>query len=154
MRDLAASRDEKLRRVRELVDCEGINYKTNPEWDKVVRDLTGREGVDLVVEVGGADTLDLSLRLIRPGGTLALIGVLSGARATFNLPLAVMRQVRLQGVTCGHRENFEDMLRAIMAHGIDPVISHRFPFAQAREAFACMADYAHVGKIVIEAPQM
>ena len=130
-----------------------INYRDEPDWTKRARREAGGP-VDLIVEVGGADTLDLSLRLIRPGGTLALIGVLSGARATFNLPLAVMRQVRLQGVTCGHRENFEDMLRAIMAHGIDPVISHRFPFAQAREAFACMADNAHVGKIVIEAPQM
>jgi NADPH:quinone reductase-like Zn-dependent oxidoreductase len=58
--------------------------------------------------------------------------------------------VRLQGVTCGHRENFEAMLRAIAAHGIDPVISHRFGFAESREAFACMAGNAHVGKIVVE----
>jgi D-arabinose 1-dehydrogenase-like Zn-dependent alcohol dehydrogenase len=57
--------------------------------------------------------------------------------------------VRLQGVTCGHRENFEAMLRAIAAHGIDPVISHRFGLTEAREAFACMAANDHVGKIVI-----
>ena len=62
-----------------------------------------------------------------------------------------MRQVRLRGVTCGHRENFQDMLRAIATKGVDPVISHRFRFSQAREAFRCMADNAHVGKIVIEA---
>jgi D-arabinose 1-dehydrogenase-like Zn-dependent alcohol dehydrogenase len=61
-----------------------------------------------------------------------------------------MRQVRLQGVTCGHRENFEAMLRAVEAHGIDPVISHRFAFAEAREAFACMAGNDHLGKIVID----
>jgi threonine dehydrogenase-like Zn-dependent dehydrogenase len=106
--------------------------------------------VDLIIEVGGANTLDASLRLIRPGGTIALIGVLSGPRATINLPLAVMRQVRLQGVTCGHRECFEEMLRAIAANGIDPVISHRFGFSEARDAFRCMAANAHVGKIVIE----
>jgi D-arabinose 1-dehydrogenase-like Zn-dependent alcohol dehydrogenase len=89
------------------------------------------------------------LRLIRPGGTIALIGVLSGAKASINLPLAVMRQVRLQGVTCGNRENFEAMLRAIAAHGIDPVVSHRFGLAEAPEAFRCMAANEHVGKIVI-----
>jgi D-arabinose 1-dehydrogenase-like Zn-dependent alcohol dehydrogenase len=61
-----------------------------------------------------------------------------------------MRQVRLQGVTCGHRECFEEMLRAIAANGIDPVISHRFGFSEARDAFRCMAANAHVGKIVIE----
>ena len=95
--------------------------------------------------------MEASLRLIRPGGTIALIGVLSGAKASMNLALAVMRQVRLQGVTCGHRENFEKMLRAIVARGVDPVISHRFRFSQARDAFRCMAENAHVGKIVIEA---
>ena len=98
----------------------------------------------------GADTLDASLRLVRPGGTIALVGVLSGAKASINLPLAVMRQVRLQGVTCGHRETFEAMLRAIAAHGVDPVISHRFAFPEAREALRCMAGADHVGKIVID----
>jgi NADPH:quinone reductase-like Zn-dependent oxidoreductase len=126
-----------------------VNYRAEPDWPRRARELAGGP-IDLIVEVGGADTLDASLRLIRPGGTIALIGVLSGAKAVINLPLAVMRQVRLQGVTCGHRENFEAMLRAIAAHGIDPVISHRFGFAESREAFACMAGNAHVGKIVVE----
>jgi NADPH:quinone reductase-like Zn-dependent oxidoreductase len=126
-----------------------VNYRADPDWARRARELAGGP-IDLIVEVGGADTLDASLRLIRPGGTIALIGVLSGAKAVINLPLAVMRQVRLQGVTCGHRENLEAMLRAIAAHGIDPVISHRFGFAEAREAFACMAGNAHVGKIVVE----
>ena len=102
------------------------------------------------MDVGGGDTLDASLRIIRPGGTIALIGVLGGAKASITLPLAVMRQVRLQGVTCGHREGFEAMLRGIGSHGIDPVISHRFPLARAREAFACMRDNAHVGKIIVD----
>ncbi len=79
-----------------------------------------------------------------------MVGVLSGAKASINLPLAVMRQVRLQGVTCGHRETFEAMLRAIAAHGVDPVISHRFAFPEAREALRCMAGADHVGKIVID----
>lgn len=125
-----------------------VNYRAESDWPRRVREKAGGP-IDLIVEVGGADTLDASLRLIRPGGTIALIGVLSGAKATINLPLAVMRQVRLQGVTCGHRENFEAMLRAIARHGINPVISHRFGFAEAREAFTCMADNAHVGKIVV-----
>jgi NADPH:quinone reductase-like Zn-dependent oxidoreductase len=126
-----------------------VNYRAESDWPRRAREKAGGP-IDLIVEVGGADTLDASLRLIRPGGTIALIGVLSGAKATINLPLAVMRQVRLQGVTCGHRENFEAMLRAIARHGINPVISHRFGFEEARQAFACMADNAHVGKIVVE----
>ncbi|WP_158815857.1 NAD(P)-dependent alcohol dehydrogenase [Methylocapsa sp. S129] len=142
------SSDAKAATLSELGADAIVNYRTDPDWARRARELAGGP-IDLIVEVGGADTLDASLRLIRPGGTIALIGVLSGAKAAINLPLAVMRQVRLQGVTCGHRENFEAMLRAIAAHGIDPVISHRFGFGEAREAFQCMARNEHVGKIVV-----
>jgi NADPH:quinone reductase-like Zn-dependent oxidoreductase len=143
------SSEAKAEKLRALGADHVVNYRTEADWARQARDLAGGR-VDLVVEVRGADTLDASLRLVRPGGTVALIGVLSGAKASINLPLVVMRQVRLQGVTCGHRENFEAMLRAIDAHGIDPVISHRFAFAAAREAFQCMAGNDHVGKIVID----
>jgi NADPH:quinone reductase-like Zn-dependent oxidoreductase len=143
------SSQDKAARLSALGADAVVNYRADPDWARRARELAGGP-IDLIVEVGGADTLDASLRLIRPGGTIALIGVLSGAKAVINLPLAVMRQVRLQGVTCGHRENLEAMLRAIAAHGIDPVISHRFSFAEAREAFTCMADNAHVGKIIVE----
>ncbi|MFZ2104860.1 MAG: NAD(P)-dependent alcohol dehydrogenase [Roseiarcus sp.] len=143
------SSEAKAAKLAELGADAIINYRDDPDWTRRAREFA--DAVDLIVEVGGAETLNASLRLIRPGGTIALIGVLSGAKASINLPLAVMRQVRLQGVTCGHRENFQDMLRAIAAKGVDPVISHRFRFSQARDAFRCMADNAHVGKIVIEA---
>jgi NADPH:quinone reductase-like Zn-dependent oxidoreductase len=144
------SSEIKAEKLTELGADAIVNYREEPDWARRVREFAGG-AVDLIVEVGGAETLDASLRLIRPGGTIALIGVLSGAKASINLPLAVMRQVRLQGVTCGHRENFQDMLRAIGAKGIDPVISHRFGFSQTPEAFRCMAENAHVGKIVIGA---
>jgi NADPH:quinone reductase-like Zn-dependent oxidoreductase len=143
------SSEAKAAKLRELGADHILNYRAEPDWARRARDLAGG-AIDLIVEVGGADTLDASLRLIRPGGTIALIGVLSGAKASINLPLAVMRQVRLQGVTCGHRENFEAMLRAIDAHGVDPAISHRFGFAEAPDAFRCMAANDHVGKIVVE----
>ena len=143
------SSEAKAAILRKLGADEIVNYRSEADWPRRVRDRAGG-AIDLIVEVGGADTLEASLRLVRPGGTIALIGVLSGAKASINLPLAVMRQVRLQGVTCGHRENFAAMLRAIAAHGIDPVISHRFALTQAREAFACMAGNEHVGKIVVE----
>jgi NADPH:quinone reductase-like Zn-dependent oxidoreductase len=125
-----------------------IDYRQNPDWARTARELAdGR--IDLIVDVGGADTLDASLRAIRPGGTIALIGVLSGVKASITLTLAVMRQVRLQGVTCGHRESFEAMVRAIEKHGVDPVIDARFALADAREAFRLMASNQHFGKIVI-----
>lgn len=126
-----------------------VNRLETPNWGAAARDLAeGR--IDLVVEIGGADSLDQSVRYVRPGGTVALIGVLSGNYATFNLSLSVMRQVRLEGITCGHREAFEAMLRSIALDGIDPVIDSRFPLTEARAAFDRMKVNGHVGKIVID----
>ncbi len=142
----SAERAEVLKR---LGAAHVVNYRETPKWGAVARDLAGGR-IDLVVEVGGAETLDQSVRFVRPGGTVALIGVLSGNFATFNLSLAVMRQVRLQGVTCGDREAFEAMLRAIAVGGIDPMIDSRFPLAEAGAAFARMKANDHVGKILID----
>lgn len=127
-----------------------VNYRTDKEWARTARSLAPGGRLDLIVDVGGGGTLDASLRVIRPGGTIALIGVLDGARADINLPLAVMRQVRLQGVTCGSRETFEAMLRAVTKHGVDPVIDTRFTFANVRQAFEHMDANAHVGKIIVQ----
>ncbi|MBL8589376.1 MAG: NAD(P)-dependent alcohol dehydrogenase [Methylobacteriaceae bacterium] len=125
-----------------------IDYRAEPDWGRAARNLAdGR--IDLIVEVGGAGTLESSLRAIRPGGCIALIGVLSGAKAAVTLTLAVMRQVRLQGVTCGDREQLEAMLRAVAANGIDPAISHTFALEEARAAFETMRAERHVGKIVV-----
>ncbi len=135
--------------MRRLGAGEVLNYREVPKWANAVRDAAGGR-VDLVVEVGGATTLDQSVRCVRPGGTVALIGVLGGNFATFNLSLAVMRQVRLQGITCGDREAFEAMLRAIAVSGIDPVIDSRFPLAEAPAAFARMKADAHIGKILVD----
>lgn len=142
------SSEAKADKLRALGAAAVVNYRTDRDWAVHARDLAGGR-VDLIVDVGGAETLDDGLRIIRPGGTIALVGVLSGAKAEINLPLALMRQVRLQGVTCGHRESFEAMLRAISMHGIDPVIDSHFPLAEARKAFARMAESAHVGKILV-----
>lgn len=126
-----------------------INYREDPRWGATARDLAGGR-IDLVVEVGGAETLEQSLRCVRPGGTVALVGVLTGTQARFNLSLAVMRQVRMVGVTCGDREAFEAMLRSIALHPIDPMIDSRFSLDEAPAAFRHMAANGHVGKIVID----
>jgi NADPH:quinone reductase-like Zn-dependent oxidoreductase len=126
-----------------------VNYATDRNWATTARELANGR-IDLVVDVGGHETLDASLRAVRPGGTIALIGVLGGAKATVTLTLAVMRQVRLQGVTCGDREAFEAMIRAIAQNGIDPVIDSVYPLAEAADAFLRMESNAHVGKIVVQ----
>jgi NADPH:quinone reductase-like Zn-dependent oxidoreductase len=143
------SSEAKAQKLAELGADAIVNYRREPDWARQARELAGGP-VDLVINVGGADTLDASLRLVRPGGTIALIGVLSGTKASITLPLAVMRRVRLQGVTCGPRESLEAMIRAVAVNGFDPCLSDHFAFADAPQAFRRMADNAHVGKIAIQ----
>lgn len=146
---LTSSRDDKLARGRQLGADAVINYRKTPDWDKAVKALTGGVGCDHVVELGGAETIARSVRAARIGGTISLIGVLSGAEATFALPLVVMRNLRLQGVTVGSRDGFEAMCRAMAAHRVRPVVDRVFRFADVPEAFATFARGHHFGKICI-----
>lgn len=146
---LISSRDDKLARGRQLGADAVINYRKAPDWDKQVKALTGGEGCDHIVELGGADTLARSVRAARVGGTISLIGVLSGADASFSLPLVVMRNLRLQGVTVGSRDGFEAMVRAMAAHRLHPVVDRVFRFEDAPKAFAAFAEARHYGKICI-----
>lgn len=144
-----SSSDDKLRRVLGLGASDGINYKTTPEWGDTVRGLTGA-GVDHVVEVGGAGTLPQSLRAVRAGGHISLIGVLAGGGQVNPMPI-LMKNVRVQGIFVGSREMFEAMNRAIALHQLRPVVDRVFPFAEAREALRYLESGAHFGKITLRA---
>jgi NADPH:quinone reductase-like Zn-dependent oxidoreductase len=145
-----SSSDAKIERLKALGADVTLNYKTTPEWGKLARQATGH-GVDLVVEVGGVGTLNESIRATRIGGTIAFIGVLAGRPdSESRLPLMVMQQQRLQGVTVGSVEDLQAMADAIAANRIKPVVDKTFAFADARAAFAHMASGAHFGKVAIE----
>jgi NADPH:quinone reductase-like Zn-dependent oxidoreductase len=146
---LTSSRDDKLARGRQLGADAVINYRKTPEWDREVKALTGGEGCDHIVELGGAETLATSVRAARIGGTISMIGVLSGAEAGLALPLVVMRNLRLQGVTVGSRDGFEAMTRAIATHRLQPVVDRVFRFEDAPTAFSEFAKARHFGKICI-----
>src|SRR5690606_11683980 len=135
---LTSSSDEKLKRARELGADHTLNYRTHPEWGREAMAIAGGDGVDLVVEVGGAGTLAQSLTAVRPGGQVSLIGVLSGSGGDINLIPILMQNVRLQGITVGDRDSFEAMNRAITQHRIRPVIERVFPFEQHVEAFEAL----------------
>ena len=126
-----SSSDQKLDRVRELGADHLINYVEDPEWGKTALTLTGGRGVDHVMEVGGAGTLKQSIRAIRPGGMISLVGVLAGARSDLLIPLIGSRNIRLQGVTVGTVDGLATMLRAMALHGTKPVIDKVFPMEDA-----------------------
>jgi len=144
-----SSRDDKLARARELGADEGINYRDVPEWGARAKELTGGAGVDHVVEVGGAGTLQQSLRAVRVGGTISLIGNLAGTKSELLLTQIFMQKIRVNGILVGHRESFEAMNRAVAFHRLRPVIDRVFPLEEARAAFDHMAAGEHFGKIVI-----
>jgi NADPH:quinone reductase-like Zn-dependent oxidoreductase len=147
---ITSSSDEKLTRAKAMGADLGINYRSHPEWSRNLRQALDGRGADLVVELGGAKTLDQSLRAVRASGTLAMIGVLSGGMAELNLGRVVTRNVRLQGVTLGSRDMFEDMVRAIELHGIKPAVDEkRYAFEEVAAAIAAIAQGRHFGKICI-----
>ena len=148
---ITSSSDEKLERARALGADHLINYQTDPDWHKAARDISGAEGVDHVVEVGGAGTLNKSISAVRPGGLISMIGVLSGVGAEVNLGRVVTRHVRMQGVTLGSRQMLEYMCRAMELHGTAPVIDDKhFELEALGAALAALPDGRHFGKVVCE----
>jgi len=144
-----SSSDEKIARATALGADAAINYRTTPEWAKATRDITGGRGYDHIVELGGEKTLPQSLVCVRPGGTLSMIGVLSGGTLSAQLGRIVARQARLQGVSVGHRDSFEAMLRALEQHKVKPVVDRVFEFEALKEAMTYLKSGAHFGKICI-----
>jgi NADPH:quinone reductase-like Zn-dependent oxidoreductase len=141
--------DEKLQRVRALGADETINYKTSPDWEKRVLELTHGVGADAIVEVGGAGTFERSLGAIKPMGIISQIGVLTGVAAGLNIAPILMKHIRVQGIYVGSRAMFEDMNRAIEVNRIAPVVDTVFGFDQVPDALRHMESGSHFGKIVI-----
>lgn len=149
---VTSSSDAKLEMAKKLGADHGINYKANPDWGKAARAMTNGAGLDHIVELGGAGTLMQSIRAIRPGGVISMIGVLSGPSNDLHIPLVVMQQIRLQGVTVGSKEGLDAMLRAMAVAKTKPVIDSHFEFSETgvRDAYRHMGKGAAFGKIVIE----
>ena len=145
---ITSSSDEKLARAKALGADETINYKRDADWEKSALELTGGYGVDHVVEVGGARTLEQSLRAVRIGGRVSVIGVLTGA-GEINPTLILGRRASVQGMSVGSVEMFAAMNRAIAQSKLRPAIDRVYAFEQAAEAFRYMESARHFGKIVV-----
>lgn len=147
---VTSSSDEKLARAMELGAIHGINYRREPKWGRAARELTAGRGVDLVVELGGAGTLERSIRALRPGGQISLIGVLAGGAQELNVVPVLMQNIRIQGVIVGHKEMYERMNQAISQARLRPVIDKVYGFDEAPRALKALGEGAHMGKICVE----
>jgi len=146
---ITSGSDEKLARAKELGADETINYKTTPDWERRVFELTNKSGADHVIELGGGGTLQKSLDAVSYGGRISLIGVLTGFEGLVNPWPVIARSVTVQGIYVGSRAMFEEMNRAIVQNGLKPVIDRVFKFGEAPAAFEHMAAGRHFGKIVV-----
>lgn len=147
---ITSSDDAKLERAAALGADATINYRRTPEWQDEVLRATGGRGVDRVLDIGGPDTLPRSIAAARSGGTVAVIGRLTGSAGVALDPAALfLGNKRLAGVLVGSRAMTEDLVRFVEIAGIRPVIDKLFDFADAREAYAYLGAAQHFGKVVI-----
>ncbi len=146
---ITSSSDEKLQRARQLGAAGTVNYRTNENWQREVRALTGNAGVSHVLEVGGRDTLPKALEALAFEGHIALIGGLSGFASDVPVGRLMGLGASASGIYVGSRADFEAMNRFITQHKIRPVVDRVFPFEEAAQAYDFMDNGSYFGKIVI-----
>ena len=145
-----SSSERKLARLRTLGADHVINYRQNPDWGREVLSLTGGRGVDHVIEVGGPGTLAQSIKAVRVGGHIALIGILTGRQGEIPTMTLMAKQARLQGLIVGNRRHQQDYVAALEQTGLRPVIDRSFPLKQLADAFRFQESCGHFGKIAVE----
>ncbi|VWD43135.1 MULTISPECIES: NAD(P)-dependent alcohol dehydrogenase [Burkholderia] len=151
---VTSSSDAKLERARALGADATINYRTTPEWQHEVLRLTGGAGADLVVEVGGKDTLPRSVAATKMGGIVSVIGGLSSFAGPELGLLSLIGGIRqLHGIMVGSRAMLDDVVRLVDAKQIKPVVDRVFGFDEAPQAYAYLQSGQHFGKVVIRVAQ-
>jgi NADPH:quinone reductase-like Zn-dependent oxidoreductase len=146
---VTSSSAAKRERALSLGAAHVIDYKADPTWGESVRAWTGGRGADIVIEVGGPGTFDQSVAALRYGGTMSILGVLTGLRGEVNTYGVFHKALRVAGVYVGSVEMFEGLVRALEANRIEPIIDRTFGFGDVKEAYAYLASGAHFGKVVV-----
>lgn len=115
-----------------------------------MRKITKMQGADHIIEVGGAGTLEQSIRAVRMDGVISLIGILAGSSKELNLLPILMQNVRMQGILVGGREAFEEHAGAVAANKLKPAIDKTFGFAELQDSIRYLKSGSHFGKVVVE----
>ena len=144
-----SSSDDKLARAKKLGADLTINYRTTQVWWKAVRELCAGRGVDHVVDVGGPGTLDQSIKALKGGGFIASVGILAGTETTIDQLTFLTRNARVETLSVGSRESFEEMNQFLIANELHPVVDSIFPWSNTADAFRELEAGKHFGKIVL-----
>ena len=145
---VTSSSAAKLERAAELGADAGIDYKSE-DVGKAVRRLTGKRGVDLVVDSAGGGTLDASLRALRPGGRVVVAGATAGATSEINLRRLFWSQLSVIGSTMASDADVSDMLRFVAGTKVRPIVDEVYDFADAPKALQRLAAGDQFGKLVV-----
>ncbi|KAI1264623.1 hypothetical protein F5Y18DRAFT_75418 [Xylariaceae sp. FL1019] len=146
------SSDEKSEMLKKMGADHVLNYKTDQNWGETAKKLSpGGAGFEHIIEVGGAGTLEQSLKAIKFEGIITIIGFLGGVKANATLIDCLSNICIARGAYVGSREQMEEMVASIEANDIHPVLDSKvFQIDQVKDAYQYMWDKGHVGKIVIE----
>ncbi|MDX1568410.1 MAG: NAD(P)-dependent alcohol dehydrogenase, partial [Longimicrobiales bacterium] len=146
---ITSSSDEKLARARDLGAVGTVNYRTNPEWQEDVLELTDGAGVQHVLEIGGEETRLRALQALGNGGHMALIGGLTGFGGAIPVFDIFDKDASVTAYHVGSRADFERMNRFIEGHDLRPIVDRVFEFEEADEAFDFFENGDYMGKLVI-----
>lgn len=145
---VTSSSDEKLQRAQQLGADQVINYKEIPDWGTRAFELANG-GVDVVIEIGGAETLQQSLSAVGLSGRIAYVGTLTGINTDLNLLELLGKNLQINGLTVGNRAQHEKMIDFIDNHGLNPSIGRRFELEQSPKGIESIAAGQHFGKLVV-----
>ncbi len=145
-----SSSDAKLERLQALGAEQLINYREQPNWGDEVLALTGGEGANLVVEVGGSGTVAQSVRAAAFDGCISMIGVLTGISGEVPTAELFQKNARIHGITVGSHQHQRDMIKAVEANNLQPVIDSNFPLEDLAGAFRHQESQQHFGKICVD----
>lgn len=147
---VTSSSNEKLERAAALGADHLINYRSDSDWGDAAREWAGGSGVDHIIEVGGPGTIPQSIKAVRVGGHVSLIGVLTGFGGEVPTAMLMAKQARLHGLIVGNRRQQQDYVRALEATGLKPIIDRSFALLDIAEAFRLQGSGGHFGKICLE----
>ena len=146
---ITSSSDEKLKKALQLGADSVINYKTNPNWETIVLQMTEEKGVDVIVETVGGSNLKRSLKALRMGGHISIVGLLDGFKSEIDVLSLIHQQATIRGLEVGGTHQFIEMNREIENQNLHPVIDRIFPLEQIQEALLYLEKGLHFGKVVV-----
>lgn len=151
---ITSSSDDKLNLAREKYGADHtINYKTTPNWDERVSEITNGRGADIVFENGGAGTIEKSINSVSRGGIVSVIGFLSPPEKMPDVAgLVLGKGCIVRGINVGAKSLTEDLIRFVCAKDLQMPVEKVFSFdePQVQDAFRYLESGGHVGKVCIQ----